>query len=70
MKRAFFSMNIGRKGRWIRGVAAAAVAAGALFCYPSSKWLTLGLGGLALFMAFEALRGWCLLRACGIRTRL
>lgn len=24
----------------------------------------------AAFVGFEALRGWCLLRACGIKTRL
>jgi len=68
--RSFFSMNIGSKGRWVRGITAVAVAAGALLCAPHSIWLALGLGGLALFLAFEALRGWCLLRACGVRTRL
>jgi hypothetical protein len=33
-------------------------------------WLCLVLVGFGLFGIFEALRGWCLMRACGIRTKL
>lgn len=33
-------------------------------------WVCLVLVGFGLFGIFEAIRGWCLMRACGIRTKL
>lgn len=33
-------------------------------------WICLLLVGFGLFAIFEALRGWCLVRACGMRTKL
>ena len=33
-------------------------------------WLGLMLIGIGLFALIEALRGWCLARACGVKTRL
>jgi hypothetical protein len=33
-------------------------------------WLGAGLLAGGVFVLFEALRGWCLLRACGIKTRV
>jgi hypothetical protein len=41
---------------------------GAWMVSDTSLWLALGLGGLALFLFFEAVRGWCGARACGIKT--
>ena len=65
----FFSANIDRKGRLARGVWAAVLLVGAAFGFTVSVWL----GGLLLagagFAIFESLRGWCLLRACGIKTK-
>ena len=67
--KAFLSPNIGSKGRVFRGGWAIGCFIGAWFAFPVSIWLGLLLvaaGGLAVF---EAVRGWCLLRACGIKTR-
>ena len=33
-------------------------------------WVCLVLVAFGLFAIFEAVRGWCLLRACGIKTRM
>jgi hypothetical protein len=42
----------------------------ALLILPLSLPLSLLLLLSGLFVLFEAIRGWCVLRACGIRTRL
>jgi hypothetical protein len=65
-----FTRNITNKGRLARGLSAAAILAGAGFGFLYSWWLGLLLLGCGLFVLFEALRGWCALRACGIKTRL
>jgi len=65
-----FSRNIDNKGRIIRGLGALALLVGAGFGYSVSVWLGIALMALGVFVAFEALRGWCALRACGIQTRL
>ena len=44
--------------------------AGAGFVFPLSAALALVLALSGAFVLFEALRGWCALRACGIKTRL
>ena len=31
-------------------------------------WLSGVLTGVGVFVLFEALRGWCVLRACGVKT--
>ena len=65
-----FPRNIDNKGRLMRGLLALALLAGAVFGFTLSVWLGLVLFASGLFVAFEALRGWCALRACGIRTKL
>lgn len=68
--KAFFSRNIDRKGRLVRGACALVLLAGAAVAFQSSAVLGCALGISGGFVLFEALRGWCALRACGIRTRL
>jgi hypothetical protein len=68
MKR-FLSPNISGAGRAIRAAGAVAMLVGAWFAWPSVRWLSVVLGLSGAFVLFEALRGWCVLRACGIRTR-
>ncbi len=63
------SPNIGNGGRLLRALAAAALMSGAWFTFAVSFWLSLLLGMCSLFVLFEALRGWCALRACGIKTK-
>ena len=69
MKR-FFAPNLEGKGRVCRFVCALILFAGAAFGASFSVWLGALLLAGALFATFEAFRGWCLLRACGIKTRL
>ena len=68
--KSFLSPNIETKGRVIRGVGALALLLGAGFGFTVSVWLGLALLASGLFVGFEALRGWCFLRACGIKTKL
>jgi hypothetical protein len=69
MKR-FLAPNLDRKGRLVRGLGGLACLAGAAFTLNASVWLGLLLAAAGVFGLFEAARGWCALRACGIRTRL
>ena len=68
MKR-FFSRNIDGKGRIVRGIWGLALGVGACFAFRVSilAGIVLVIGGV--FALFEALRGWCLLRACGVKTK-
>lgn len=65
-----FPRNIDNKGRLMRGACALALLVGAGFGFAVSVWLGGALLGSGLFVGFEALRGWCALRACGIKTKL
>ncbi len=65
-----FSPNIGNKGRLVRGLGALALLVGAAFGFTISAWLGAGLLASGAFVLFESLRGWCALRACGIKTKL
>ena len=67
---SFLAPNIERKGRIVRGVSALILlgAAGFLLTVHWIPALALTLAGL--FVLFEALRGWCVLRACKLKTPL
>lgn len=65
-----FSRNIDNKGRLLRGLGALILLVGAGFGFAVSVWLGTALTASGVFVAFEALRGWCALRACGIKTKL
>lgn len=65
-----FPRNINTAGRLVRGMVAVGLFVGAAFAVHTSFWLSLILALFGGFVAFEALRGWCALRACGIKTRL
>jgi hypothetical protein len=67
---SFFSRNIDNKGRLLRGITSVALLVSAGFGFMFSIWLGVALLVFGLFVAFEALRGWCVMRACGIKTRL
>ncbi len=64
-----FRANIDKKGRLIRAAGAVALAVAAAALWPESRVLAAALGLAALFVGFEASRGWCALRACGLKTK-
>ena len=61
--------NIETKGRLLRGGAAIVCGIAALFLLHFNTWVSVALFASAGFLAFEALRGWCAVRACGVRTK-
>ncbi len=65
-----FSRNIGNTGRLVRGLGAVALLLGAGIGFFVSIWLGVALAVSSVFVLFKALRGWCVLRACGLKTRL
>jgi hypothetical protein len=67
--RSFFKPNIDSCGRLVRGGIAALlfIAGGVTFFY--IWWLGLIFIGIGIFVLFEALCGWCLARACGVKTK-
>jgi membrane-bound ClpP family serine protease len=69
MKR-YFTRNIETEGRIVRGLIGVVLLVTAIvsFQFSASPGLLLMVAGL--FVLFEALRGWCALRACGIRTKI
>jgi uncharacterized membrane protein len=66
----FFASNIGRRGRIFRAVCGAVLMVAGIFLFPASRWACAGLVLIGAFVLYEAKRGWCLARACGIKTRL
>ncbi len=65
-----FSRNISNTGRLVRGLGALALLLGAGIGFFVSIWLGTALAVSGVFVLFEAVRGWCVLRACGLKTRL
>ena len=64
--RNFFAPNIEKRGRVVRGVAALVLLGVAYLSH--TVWLSGILTGVGMFVLFEALRGWCVLRACNMKT--
>ncbi len=62
-----FAPNINARDRLLRGVGAASSATIGLLVSRRSLAAGVVLGATSLFLAFEALRGWCALRACGTK---
>jgi hypothetical protein len=69
MKRDFLKRNIELRGRILRATGALILLNGGLLALQWNQWVAIALFAGALFMAFEAWRGWCAARACGIKTR-
>jgi hypothetical protein len=66
----FFEPNIDRKGRVARIIwGLIPLAPGAVLVSRKRPWLGGALILMGGFSLFEAARGWCLLRACGIKTK-
>ncbi len=66
----FFRPNIQRNGRIARGVIGSlCLVAGIIIAGDYSLW-GLVLVAAGIFAIFEAMRGWCFARACGIKTKI
>ena len=52
----------------MRSLGGLALLIGAFVCH--TDWLSGTLTGVGVFLLFEGLLGWCLLRACRIKTLL
>lgn len=66
----FFSPNIDDRGRLLRAITAMLLFLVAILLVRHVRWLALTVALSAIFVLFEAWRGWCALRACGIKTKL
>jgi hypothetical protein len=66
----FFKRNITFYGRLARGIAGAVLLIAGIVMADFQLWIAIPLVVVGLFCIFEAVRGWCFLRACGIRTKL
>lgn len=65
----FLTPNIGRTGRILRAAFGVACIVAGLVLFGYSLWVCLAFVALGVFGLFEAARGWCFARACGIKTR-
>ena len=68
--KSLFARNISNTGRLVRGLGAVGLLVGAGFSFFLSAWLGVALAVSGVFVLFEALRGWYVLRVGGLKTRL
>jgi type IV secretory pathway VirB2 component (pilin) len=61
--------NIGPTGRWLRAAVGIVLLGVAWWAVGQDRRLAALLAVLGVFCLYEAARGWCLLRACGIKTK-
>jgi hypothetical protein len=66
----FFQPNISHRGRIARGVIGTLCLIAGIITVDYALWLGLIFVVAGLFAIFESIRGWCLVRACGIRTKI
>jgi hypothetical protein len=66
----FFARNIDRTGRIVRAVWGVALIIAGVWLAGRSGWACFFLVAFGVFALYEAARGWCLMRACGIKTKL
>jgi hypothetical protein len=65
----FFSPNLEARGRWVRGALGALLVMGGVVVCAYNVWVAVALILSGGFCWLEAVRGWCVMRACGIRTK-
>jgi hypothetical protein len=65
----FFQRNIGTTGRILRAVCGVILLAAAVYLYRRHPAACAALAVAGVFCLFEAFRGWCVARACGLKTR-
>lgn len=65
----FFAANIDGRGRLIRGSLGVALVIGGVVLCSHNLVAAIALIISGGFCLFEAVRGWCVMRACGVKTR-
>ncbi|MEY2410592.1 MAG: hypothetical protein QOF48_3262 [Verrucomicrobiota bacterium] len=65
----FFAPNIDRAGRLIRALWGLVAMVVGILLWRAHWWAGVPCCLLALLAFYEAVRGWCIARACGIKTR-
>ena len=65
----FFKANLDRNGRMARGVMGSLCLIAGIILVDFTLWLGLIFVVAGLFAIVESVSGWCVARACGIRTR-
>ena len=65
----FFKPNLNFRGRMARGVIGTLCLIAGIVLVDYRLWLGLIFVAAGLFAIFESLRGWCLVRACGVKTK-
>ena len=65
----FFKANLDRNGRMARGVMGSLCLIAGITLVDFTLWLGLIFVVAGLFAIVESVSGWCVARACGIRTR-
>jgi len=68
--RKLFAPNIDRRGRIVRAIFGFVEIIASIILSRYSWWAFTLLLLLGLFALYEAFRGWCIVRACGIKTKL
>jgi DUF2892 family protein len=66
----FFQPNISHRGRMARGVIGALCLIAGIIVVDYSLWLGLVFVVAGLFAIFEAVTRWCVVRACGLKTKV
>jgi hypothetical protein len=66
----FFKPNLNFRGRMARGVIGTLCLIAGIVLVDYRLWLGLIFVGAGLFAIFESVTRWCVVRACGVRTRL
>lgn len=66
----FFRPNLKRQGRIARGVIGSLSLIAGIVLVDFVLWLGLIFVVAGLFAIYEALSGWCVARACGIKTKV
>ena len=67
---SFWKPNLERPGRLLRGILGVSLLVGGVVALSWNVWAGAGLLASAALVLFEAMRGWCVMRACGIKTRI
>lgn len=68
-KRRFFAKNLEREGRIVRGVTGLVLLVAGLLLFKLHWIAAVATLASSAFVLFEASRGWCVMRACGVKTK-